>query len=646
MSRKKIQCVAALLLVLALAGCGGKSNPEPTQPVTTRPTQPTETTTQPTEETTEPTQPTEPPPSLEPVTKPASILWRTYPQLLTLGSGDLLACRNYFEEGKGIINSLDIFNIYDDVVLAQGGNDSPRELIQQQFPDGCFVIADPETNTFFVYDHELQEQSRFTAPNTQGYFSYDRKNYYFVQDRVLYHMDVASGNYGRMGLEKDLRLEGLVSMHPDRDIICAKVSLSAYEDRWGMAVIDCTTGKLLLLRQELEYIWFDEDRFYGAGSNDQVFGYDIYMGRLGETTVEYVTTQQLGGDTVSYSVLADSGYMVLRTVDEKNLTTTVYDLEHGGRVCAMEKYDHVTSTLIPVYMEEEQLIFGLYPEGYDFAPVVIDPKVLEFESGLSFQSKDWGSLVDETLLAAYDAEKQGPALPQSLQTQRTQADALEKEYGVKILLGQQVSACWNGEAQTAEDPQQITQGLNALERALQLYPKGFFSQLRNGIKEGGVYLCLTAELEGELSPVGRTKQRGDRYEIALDITAQELDKTIHHELWHAIEMKLSADRFNHPQWNACNPRGFTYYGRYDKGYAALTDYTFAQSGPGCYFVDAYSKINGTEDRARLMEQVMAADAAQLLQSEALQKKLQIISTTLRENFNTTGWDTPYWERYF
>jgi hypothetical protein len=239
-------------------------------------------------------------------------------------------------------------------------------------------------------------------------------------------------------------------------------------------------------------------------------------------------------------------------------------------------------------------------------------------------------------------------LPESspqLQTQRQRADALETKYGVRILLGQQTQLLWAESAQVAENPEQIDAALTQLEMVLALYPEGFFPQFCNGIGEGGLYFCLTGRINGELSPLGRTKAVADRYDIAMDITAEGFQRTAHHEIWHAIEMKLSTDSFAHPQWEASNPEGFSYYGHYDKGYGALTQDTYAVAGAGCYFVDAYSKVNGTEDRARIMENVMATDATELLQSPVLRQKLEIMSKAIRDHFDTTGWQTPYWERY-
>ena len=654
MKKRTLRAVAAIIsMLLLLAGCEqGASEPVPTTTLQTTVTEetdavliPTTGPINPTTEPTEATEPTEPPPSLEPVTLLSSIRWKTYPELLSLGNGNLLACRNYYEEGSGIVNFLDIFNVYDDRVLVQGRNETPRELVEQQFTDGCFVISDPATNTFYVYDQQLHVSSSFTAPNTEGWFSHDRSSYYFVENRMLYRMDVASGNYGRMALQEDLRLESLLSIHPDRDILCAKVYLSYYQDYCGIGVIDCTTGNLLFLKDDIEYLWFDEDRFYAAKTNDRMYGNDLYSGSLDGGLVEYITAEALGSDTVSYNVLSDSGYMVLHTVDEDNLSTTIYDLFRKGASSELKQYGYSTSTLDPIYMEQEQLIFGLWPDGYYFSPVVIDPKVLQFQMATHVQSTEWKNLVDERLLINYRLEMEGADLSTQLQSQRQKADELEEKYGVRILIGRQTNALCGTYTEAEETTERIDMALIQLDEALSLYPEGFFAQLRNGAKEGGIYLCLTGRITGDLSPVGMTKRNGDRYDLAIDITSDGLARTVHHEIWHAIEMKMSTDSFDHPQWEACNPTDFQYYGSYDSGYGTLTDHTFEQSGPGCYFVDAYSKINGTEDRARLMENVMATDATALLQSTALREKLQIMSKAIRDHFDTDGWQTPYWERY-
>lgn len=640
-------CLGALLLVSILAACGKEPDPEPihttpnpaplisiTAPTTTSPT-----------EFTEPPEPEEPPLSLEPVTRLSATTWQTTPQLLSLGEGQVLACRNEYDEKKGIINYLEVLDVYEDTVPIQKQNNSPRELLDQQFQDGHFVLKDIEKNTLYIYDRSLNVTKKLSVPNVEGYFSPDRSNYYFVDNNVLYRMDVATGSFGRMTLEYDLRFESLTGVHPDWNIVAARFYRSFYDESYGICVINCNTGKLMLLNEDAYHLWFSGSTFYAAMTNEQVYGVDICYGSLFDNNLQKVTANALGSDSVSYTMLPGSGIMILRTTADDNLTTTVYDLSQNGISSKLAQYDFSTSTLVPVYLRQEQLILGVYPQEDAFAPVVIDPKVLTYEKSLSVNKEVWPALVDKQAILQYQNEVQGPTLPDSLSDLRQQADALEEKYGVQILMENQTLELFINHAEVQEDSVLIANALNTLDQALALYPDGFLRQFQNGIGEGGLYFCLTGKIQGSLNPVGKTLKTKNRYELLLDISSDDLDKTVHHELWHAIEMKLSTDSFDHPKWHSLNPKEGAYYGYYDSGYQSLTQWTYAESGNKCYFVDAYARINPREDRARIMENVMATDASDLLQSTVIRKKLEIMSKTIREQFDTTGWQTPYWEQY-
>lgn len=638
-----------LLCALALlCGCGIQK-PEPTEvAVPTYSKDPLIATSAPDQiqqDETEPTEITAPPPSLEPVTKLSSIKWRSYPEFLSLGEGKVLACRNYFEEGAGIVNYLDIVNVYEDAVLCQSRNDTPRELVRQQFSDGCFLLRDPETNTFYVYDQQLQIKEQFTAPNIGGYFSKDRQNYYFVENNVLCRMDVVSGNYGRMVLEHDLRFESIIGVHPDRNVLVLNFYLSFYNENCGVCAIDCDTGKFLILQEGVSFLWFDDNTFYAAKTSDSLPGLDICYGDLKGGLMTKVSAGFGGQIPAGYTMLSDSGLMLWSTAEEaEQQATVVYNLSNEGVSSRLEQYEYNQPTLNAIYLEQEQLIFGLYPEEYDFAPVIIDPKVLRYEKSLSLHKESWPALVDRRLILDYQAEVEGPVLPQTLTALRQQADALEETYGVHILMGEQTLGLCGSVSAVESDPTLIGDALQTLEQTLSGYPEGFLGQFRNDIREGGLYFCLTGNIQGNLDPVGKARRNGSRYEILLDITSEDLDKTVYHELWHATEMKLSTDLFATPQWQAVNPEGFAYYGRYDSGYESLNQWTFVASGTQCYFVDSYARINGREDRARLMETAMCGDPSGMLQSPVLREKLQIMSKAIRDHFDTTLWQTPLWEQ--
>lgn len=651
-TRRLRKLAAVLLAALILAGCV-QNNPQPsTEPSGT--TAPSETTPPTVPTVTEGTEPpiTEPPvvtspPSLKPVTRLTCIKWKTYPDLLSLGGGIVFASRNYYsDEHKGIINSMELIDVYNDSLIASIVNNSAREPVMQSFPDGAILTADTKTGTMYVYDSSLTLKDSFSVPKTDGFFSYDRKNYYFVDSDVLYRMDVSTGNRGRMVLEKDLRLESILSVHPTEDLLLARVHLSPYTIDYALALINAKNGKLRLLTDDLTHLWLTGDTFYGVEMNDQIYGYDVYYGTLSGGEVKRITTDVLGGDTVGYSVLPGSHLLLRRKApDVGEWNTTIFDLANGGSAVDMANYDFVDALFAPIYLSEEQLIMGLSKDGYFYDPVVIDPKVLTFEESLTPETVEWGNLVDHN---AADRYWHGPELPAGLQNLRSLADDIGKTYGVTILLGPQVAdtCTYAGyKVETAEDAAQIAAALNVLNDALAKYPDKFLKQFRNHAGEGGLYFCLTGKIEGNPELTGFAKLNRGRYNLALDITGADLDKTIHHEIWHAIEMRISTDCFNTQKWNSCNPTGFSYYGKYDKGYLDLTRWTYTGgSGKNSYFVDPYARINSREDRARIMEYVMTADAAELMKSSALRQKLKIMSDAIRRHFNTAGWTDVYWEQ--
>lgn len=99
-------------------------------------------------------------------------------------------------------------------------------------------------------------------------------------------------------------------------------------------------------------------------------------------------------------------------------------------------------------------------------------------------------------------------------------------------------------------------------------------------------------------------------------------------------------------WTALNPEGFTYTGD-----ATLMDSDrlrwtlYGGSLKDVYFVDSYAQVDEHEDRARIMEYFMThTDEAKLLiQSPVIRQKLQRMCDAIRNNFDTSGWDSVRWE---
>lgn len=660
--KKLLRLTALVLALLLLWGCTPQASEQtqPTQPAHTEPTQatePTPTTPEPEPMPELPSMP-DPVPELEAVTYLNCVELDVFPEMLSLGGGLVVASRNTYNPVQGLINETFVINVYTDEVVTKAVRAHSMELVNQRFSDGAILLGEPDSGKFYVYDRNLTVKRSFSVPNLDGYFSYDRSQYYFVQDEHLWCMDVASGDVRRLEQEQDLRFESLLGIHPEQERLVARIYLSEHGTDYGLAVIEPTTGNVLLLRSDLTHVWLTEDSFYGMEMNPTTLSYDVFFGGLSKGAIQRIPTNQLYAPSVSYGMVGGTHYLLRRLApDEGERSTMLYDLANGAVVANLGDYGFADGLFSPLYLPQEQLILGYYSQKEEkteenpypketFHFVLINLEKLTFGEGAAPEDAKWQERVD---LTAIEDLLESDTLPESLSEVRTAADALEKKYGVEILIGKQTAlTCAHSAYSVAvnEDPQQLAAALEQLEQALAKYPAGFFKQLRNGAGEGGVSFSLTGIIKGNLSPTGFAQLCRDRYELVLDVTSGDLEKTIHHELWHAIEMYLSADTFRTEAWDACNPAEFAYYGGYDTGYRQLTQWTFdGGSGAQSHFVDAYGRINGLEDRARIWERIMTGDAQQLLTASALKAKLQIMAKAIRGGFDDASWTNPFWEQY-
>lgn len=648
---RPLRAAAGLLAALTLCGCVAQepapSTTAPTQPTQASPTQPSRPTVP-----TVPSSPAVPEPApvpeLEAVTYLTCAEFDVFPRLLNLGNGLVVASRNTYNDLQGLINETLIIDVYNDQVVAKSTRAHALELVCQQFRDGLILMSEADSGKFYIFDQTLAVIYSFSAPQLDGYFSYDRSSYYYVRDEVLYRMDTGSGESQPVNTDKGLMFESLLGIHPSQNRLVARVYLSDHGTDYALAVLDVPSGKVLLLRDDLTQVWLTEDLFYGVEFNRNNVGYDVFYGDLTQGSVLSIPSKELYAPSVGYDVMPGSHYLVRRLApDEGDRATRIYDLRSGS-VADLSACGFNDAALSTIYLEDSGLIFGHYSQKEEkteenpypketFHPVLIDPEQLTFEAAVTAGQASWQTRVDSFTEAA-------PSLPDSLADLQAKATELGKRFGVEILLGGQVLPVCSHSGFTVascEDPFYIRSALDILEAELAKYPSGFFAQLKNGAGKGGLKLCLTGAVTGGVSPVGFTQKCRHSYEAVLDITAEDLTATVHHELWHVIEMRLSTDSFRADAWNACNPEGFAYYGSYDKDYKALTHWTLSGSGEP-FFVDSYSRISALEDRAQLMALVMTGGA--LEDAPMLKAKLQLMAQAIRDGFDPAGWTDVLWEQ--
>ena len=202
-----------------------------------------------------------------------------------------------------------------------------------------------------------------------------------------------------------------------------------------------------------------------------------------------------------------------------------------------------------------------------------------------------------------------------------------------------------------DEPYAIARTLEALDRALALYPEGFFRQMRNTMGEGGVRFIPVGHIENDVNAVGLTYETYGWQNIYIDVTLGTFESVICHEIWHATEGVISYRdwvSFDPGNWSVCNPDGFFYNEDVEDADPNPSRWTFnyEMDAQNVYFVDAYARTNAKEDRARIMEYVMANEdlAGALMQSPYITQKLEIMCQAIRNSFDTSTWGDLRWER--
>lgn len=607
--------LAALCLVLTLAGCGGEK-PLLDQPVKTL----------------------------------SCVQSAAMPTLLPLGDGRVLAGWVDYDRA---ITSLAVVDVATDRTVTSRELEGCWELQEQQFSDGRAVLFNWEASTWQFVGADLADIGTFSSDQTGGFFSLDGSSYYFVQDDVLCRADVAGGQTERVALETDMRFMDVAGRYPDSDTLFLHCLLSPYSTESGTAVLDPETGAYTMLQKD----WYAT--YYGADSpellwfNNETMGYDVLYASEGR--YYRADAALLHADEADILPVFGSAYLLGVAQD-----TTLYRLESGISACLLQA-EQLGGALRNAVWLPEQVLVGCVYGGGTFRLTAIDPAQLTFTQVSDGAAVDSPMTVDTALTEVYWNSLNGQPLPATLQEARDYADQLEERYGVTILLSAQgqeaCEAVWDAVVTTTDqwpledEPYAIARTLEALDRALALYPEGFFRQMRNTMGEGGVRFIPVGHIENDVNAVGLTYETYGWQNIYIDVTLGTFESVICHEIWHATEGVISYRdwvSFDPGNWSVCNPDGFFYNEDVEDADPNPSRWTFnyEMDAQNVYFVDAYARTNAKEDRARIMEYVMANEdlAGALMQSPYITQKLEIMCQAIRNSFDTSTWGDLRWER--
>ena len=216
---------------------------------------------------------------------------------------------------------------------------------------------------------------------------------------------------------------------------------------------------------------------------------------------------------------------------------------------------------------------------------------------------------------------------------------IQNTYGITIHYGEEtVGYSVTGVSTTPIDnPNTIHNLLEQLRDTLAVYPKGLFTEIKNG----GIPLTITLiNYYSEKSITGVTDSSYSYANISI-AAIYPFHESFYHESYHYIERYLFKKGANFNVWNSLNPEGFEYGTIYrDLSYAN----TFSSSAP---FVNNYAQTAATEDRASTFEYMMADTKASCLNKDTIVwNKAKYMANMLETVLTSVNPNTiEHWERF-
>ena len=218
---------------------------------------------------------------------------------------------------------------------------------------------------------------------------------------------------------------------------------------------------------------------------------------------------------------------------------------------------------------------------------------------------------------------------------------ISKDYGVTVLTGEQAGFYWTDTYCSGEtDPETTLTWITMVDEQMARYPKGFFTDMQD-ITTVTIKLVHNLDAGGGSFAGVTSREYGDQMFIALNTSQSFLlsDRTFNHEMMHLIEYYIEAKSWNAFTQQYESPLKATEAIKPDAEVNSTnSDYTTSDYNRGCeeqYYISAYAKTNGREDRAETFTDYMfrAYKKDYMIRADyPIPKKQQIIADCIRQYF--------------
>lgn len=429
------------------------------------------------------------------------------------------------------------------------------------------------------------------------------------------------------------------------DYEIGEVTYNLYDVSTGNVFNSTVSG--VAYATKLEYIEGDSDNY------------------LAKCNVDGVTEIVSCGNVLSLSDYDEYYYVNDDLADRKVISTlSDYDEESDIDTFNLKVYDLDTGLI----ENESEFTFTSSDYSYMYAGNTLYMKDLNLVVWQAADSKNgifvWdlaevNSQSEDTTSHLYTWEDLISPDKAEMEKLRQKAERIGQEAGVEIYIGDDVSQCTitTYKYTPVNNAVRIDKALDIMERELSRYPDGMLAQLDDSYGS-----ALKIYLSGKILPisddalstaVGVQDTLEDDTWMVLDITTTiDYTRTIHHEIFHAVELHMINEGFyfDYDTWYSFNPEGFDYDYGYDRNDEnANYDYVTGDVDhvDEISFIDRYSKSMPNEDRARIVEYAMAESEhpTGYFEYKNIHNKLEYISSQIRKCFDTTGWpEVTEWEK--
>lgn len=510
--------------------------------------------------------------------------------------------------------------------------------------DGTVVFGDHEAGRVFVYDYEFKKAGDFEMTGYAIDCTDDGILWTYERDSErLYQYDVHACK-----LLRQYTCDNIESVHRLTGYEGSRYRFACYgAEGDGLLTVDATTGEVTHAKRELYRARYFSDYVTTDGEHTW------YLKSLRESGK--VVSFRKGSDSEDISVLSGS---VVVTVGGR------YDETEPENAWASDSFAVYDLTGKQQYRFRNILRFReLTGSDYFGSPQLMNDSVVVFYGNSDEQtpgvflwdfSKGEATPIENYIVSTNDSEG----------VVDSRIDAIYDTYGVRIRYKEYDlrTEIFDYRMLPITDDVELLTMIDSLENFLAMYPDGFWREIPGDGKTGvDFFVCAEFVRTGnnmiaEAAAVVNISWPS----ICMGVCskyASQIKQTLVHETMHMMEHRISEfsdqqDLLDYLYWeNELNTKRYPYYDAYtDENGDNISDYsgTYSDNLAEAWFIDAYSRSNWKEDRARIIENLYACNKYLFRNSPHLRAKADFLCAIIRAAFPSVAackepvlWEIPF-----